>query len=139
MELKKRKSRAQLAEERLAREQPIFDKVADHMLTQGMKSVDVHGKCVYRSDTGRSCAIGCLIPDELYDKSFEGQAVMHERLQKVIKKAGFKRINSLLVSLQGVHDDFDASRWAKVLHTCADEFQLSHDVIDKHDGYPTKS
>jgi hypothetical protein len=28
--------------------------------------------CQYRDSTGKGCAIGCLIPDELYDPNMEG-------------------------------------------------------------------
>lgn len=32
-------------------------------------------KCLYRTADGRKCAVGCLIPDELYRPRFEGNAV----------------------------------------------------------------
>lgn len=31
------------------------------------------GTCLYRTDDGRKCALGCLIPDDLYDPAFEGE------------------------------------------------------------------
>jgi hypothetical protein len=31
--------------------------------------------CLYRGDDGMKCGIGCLIPDDLYKSSFEGQPV----------------------------------------------------------------
>jgi hypothetical protein len=54
-------------------DQEIFDKVALHLLSyakQGFKSVDDRG-CLYRNGEGLSCAVGCLIPDDLYDPVIE--------------------------------------------------------------------
>lgn len=31
--------------------------------------------CVYRGDNGQKCAVGCLIPDEIYDTNMEGHGV----------------------------------------------------------------
>ena len=35
-------------------------------------AVDETGKCRYRTQDNRACAVGVLISDELYDPSFEG-------------------------------------------------------------------
>ena len=32
------------------------------------------GDCVYRTATGQACAVGCAIPDELYDSIIEGRS-----------------------------------------------------------------
>lgn len=31
--------------------------------------------CSYRTETGAKCAVGCLIPDSMYDESLEGKNV----------------------------------------------------------------
>ena len=49
----------------------IFDRVKTHLLTQNAKSMS-DGRCAYRGDGGRTCALGCLIPDEKYSRKFEG-------------------------------------------------------------------
>ncbi len=59
--------------------QEIFNIVSKHLLEQGSKSVsnfdsDVY-RCMYRSKDGKKCAIGALIPDQLYDRSLEGLTV----------------------------------------------------------------
>lgn len=50
--------------------------VAEHLGKQRKQSdgqhPDGHG-CCYRGDNGLMCAIGCLIPDELYDFQMEGK------------------------------------------------------------------
>lgn len=52
-----------------------FQKVKNHLLTQKEKSVKRFRYsdpiCQYRGDTGTSCAIGCLIPNEIYTEDME--------------------------------------------------------------------
>jgi hypothetical protein len=53
----------------------IFDRVKAHLLAQGRPAIGRDGGCAYRGKDGRgdtSCALGCLIPDDVYDKSIEG-------------------------------------------------------------------
>jgi hypothetical protein len=59
--------------------QEIFDKVAKHLLTQNAPATVVYDgpdgdvlHCVYRSPAGLKCAVGVLIPDELYHPGIEG-------------------------------------------------------------------
>lgn len=56
--------------------QQIFDKVAHHLANQRVKCTDSHGSCMYRGkhpDTNdvTSCAVGCLIPDYMYQPEFD--------------------------------------------------------------------
>lgn len=53
-------------------EQEIFDKVAEHLQKQGHRALNEDGVCVYRGKNGTKCAVGALIPDELYDSKIEG-------------------------------------------------------------------
>lgn len=50
-----------------------LDIVITHMRKQGTFSVSEHG-CMYRDGEGNACAIGCLIPDELYSTALENRA-----------------------------------------------------------------
>lgn len=54
-------------------EQEIYDTVCAHLAKQGMRSIE-HGRCQYRDRAGRKCAIGCLIPDDLYDPRMDSVA-----------------------------------------------------------------
>jgi hypothetical protein len=54
--------------------QAIFDKVTTHLLEQGRPAMNEHG-CAYRGEDGTKCAIGCLIPDDLYMPAFEEKSV----------------------------------------------------------------
>ena len=55
--------------------QEIFDTVLDHLREQGKASVGRSNECRYRGEDGTSCAVGCLLPDELYHPLIEGVAV----------------------------------------------------------------
>ena len=56
-------------------DQEIFDQGLNHILKQGKPSIK-NDKCKYRDGEGSSCIIGCMIPDDLYDKKFEGKSVL---------------------------------------------------------------
>lgn len=56
--------------------QQVFDYVAKFLLAQGKAAiVGTKSVCRYRTDDGLKCAVGCLIPDEDYDTSWEGPAL----------------------------------------------------------------
>lgn len=93
-------------------EQEIFDKVKEHAL-QGMRSVEL-GCCMYRGLEGRKCFVGVLIPDELYDSSFEGKQV--SMLPKGVLPACSI---SLLQDLQRIHDTRDVEEWPKAFDKLA--------------------
>jgi hypothetical protein len=45
-------------------EQEVFNKVWDHIITQGNPSVNKDGNCLYRGPNGLKCAAGILLTDE---------------------------------------------------------------------------
>lgn len=53
--------------------QEIFDEVVEHLFNQGRKAQTKGGGCMYRCEDGRKCAVGALIPDDMYDDYFEGK------------------------------------------------------------------
>ena len=114
-------------------DQQVVDTVGAHLVKQGVRSVDARGDCVYRDAYGNECAIGCLIPDELYDPEMENIAI--ERFNKEISP--FHGINDylglhspsrvlLLSKLQSLHDDGQLSTntdpnlsayWKRMIHS----------------------
>lgn len=50
--------------------QYIFDFVVKHLLEQGVRAVK-DGFCRYRGTNGTACAVGCMIPEKLYDTVLE--------------------------------------------------------------------
>jgi len=84
--------------------QDIFNTVAMHLMTQGERSTGAMGLCRYRGSKGHMCAIGVLIPDEMYNSSMEGKTVgtIQNRLP-----AALRSHLPLLDDLQIVHDFCD--------------------------------
>lgn len=83
--------------------QEVFDFVAGHLFQQGERAVDIYGSCRYRAENGKSCAIGCLIPDDLYVKEMECNTI-----NEIVDLYSFpKYINNnidMIRRLQHTHD-----------------------------------
>ena len=109
--------------------QEIFDRVARHLLTQ-KKHAMVNDACVYRTPDGLKCAIGCLIPNELYTPEIEGYSATKCQVVHVLLKVGISCI-AFLNELQIVHDTYDVDDWAPQLRRVAVKQKLSYAVIDE--------
>lgn len=100
----------------MAQAQEVFNKVATHLFTQGRQAADEdsHGlggiSCRYRASDGTRCAVGVLIPDEVYDSEMEGQDV-----------------GSLLLGLGDVSPAYPALTWLVPLRSLLDNLQDVHD------------
>lgn len=92
--------------------QEIFDTVVRHLAQQGGPAKDGNGDCVYRGQNNTKCAVGCLIPDEMYRPEMDvdnntgnGTGLTHVLSFEVPQ---FFRVNDeLLRSLQLCHDDWE--------------------------------
>ena len=107
-------------------DQEIFDRVATHLLSQGRRSMGANDSCASRGHDGLQCAVGCLIPDELYRYELEGWSPTSGVVGGVLRQAlgqvlGWQR-QSLLDQLQTVHDVSMLQSWRRGLHGIA----LSH-------------
>lgn len=112
--------------------QEIFDAVCDHLAKQKKRAAREHGGCYYRTPDGLKCAVGCLIPDELYDRRMDSfydddednYAGNFHQVADGIRIGIYSKdlrwmldhIN-LLCDLQSVHDD--GMRWT-------DESEMRH-------------
>lgn len=138
-------------------EQEIFDTVLAHLREQRRAALGDDGECQYRGLGGTACAVGCLIPDELYDPLIEGlsvatiiEAVVPEYLQYQAQELlpVFARIKNhigaehlpLLNELQEAHDmdlyisglalytsGLDA--WEKEMYRIARTFDLKYTPV----------
>ncbi len=98
--------------------QQAFDIVAQHLLTQNQKSIRGDGQCVYRSGNLK-CAVGCLIPDDQYQESFdEGKGISIVRLFGTIESP-YGQIYDFLEELRAIHDDYDPEQWRGLLKSLA--------------------
>jgi hypothetical protein len=118
--------------------QDAFDIVAYQLLRQNERSTGSDGvKCLYRSRDGkRRCAIGWLMPDDVYSIGFEGSGVsnlaelLFARRDDMPFARMIYRMLPLLRRLQETHDAFQPFEWAARLRTIAQEFGLSDAVVD---------
>lgn len=96
--------------------QIAFDIVLAHLIKQGKRAMgdrplkmqnplsDGFG-CMYKAPDGCSCAVGCLIPDELYRPEFEGEAIRSIIEIDDDMRTHFDDVDvNLLRDLQRVHD-----------------------------------
>lgn len=107
--------------------QEIYDTVKKHLLTQMAKSVHpVEGYCMYRNPNGLKCAVGCLIPDELYDLEMDtagkGLSVI---LQNFSLPLWMRENIGLLLDLQRLHDGSEVRRWVNEVQTVAHTYGLN--------------
>ena len=93
------------------------------------------GRCAYRGPDGLQCAIGCLIPDRLYDPKMEGNEmgnivnlmVTYPKLRKFLGKKN----DDFLLELQRAHDFDEVKSWKSRLRSIAKRYRLSSKVLDK--------
>lgn len=102
--------------------QEIFDKVVDHLLTQGEQALGEGQTCMYLTSEGLKCAVGCLIPPEKYNPEWEGNAVNLSILTALGITPDFRL---LLYALQDVHDTWEADYWVEELQSVASRFALT--------------
>lgn len=114
--------------------QQLFDDVVNHLRKQGCKSLsEKEGFCRYRGKNGTSCAIGGIIPDELYFPGLENKTVhmicfprdgeASYELSNVANLIG-KSNQKLGDALQVVHDVKEITDWEDEFKRIANEFHL---------------
>lgn len=119
--------------------QEIFDTVARHIFKQGVPGGEPNPEglffCQYRGVGGTSCAVGCLIPDEVYVPSMEGndaEGLIDNHLD--VLPSWMSEHVGMLASLQNVHDFLPAwrttSRMSGRLYEVAREYKLDVTVLD---------
>jgi hypothetical protein len=117
--------------------QETFDIVARHLLTQNAKAWGQYtcsvgeptNGCVYRDADGRKCAAGCLIPDDVYSPSLEGELADGRVMRAILIDHGHEP--GFVRALQFVHDDYVTDDWPHRLRHTADLHGLSAAVVDE--------
>lgn len=119
--------------------QEIFDTVARHIFKQGVPGGQIdmanNFSCQYRGSGGTSCAVGCLIPDDSYRSSMEGNDVEYLLDNYDVLPSWMGKSRGLLVKLQVVHDFLPAWRSASAmrikLHRVAMDYNLDSSLVDE--------
>jgi hypothetical protein len=111
--------------------QEVFDHGAVHLLTQYEKSAKNYDECsgntcdcCYRLGE-LSCAAGCFIGPGEYKTSFEGNT-----WATLVKDGRVPAAHqSLIMALQGIHDETDVSNWYVNLRKLAASLDLSINAL----------
>lgn len=91
--------------------QEIFNKAFLGLKAQGFnQSITDTKKCLYRGPDGMKCAIGHIIPDELYKKNWDVKSKTVDFLPNTLwKKLGIDWLSNnmyqFLMALQRIHDN----------------------------------
>lgn len=148
--------------------QEVFNTVARHLFTQGERAVGLNEagyekvckenlaegytppnkedfmQCQYRTSEGLKCAIGCLIPDELYRPNMETRGIyslldsfpgVAERLDIDMVNHSHRTSCNLLADLQSVHDNInswhDTLTMRQRLADVAQKFELDPAILNE--------
>lgn len=88
--------------------------ITDHLAKQRAKSSELSDEgatfCAYRGKEGTMCAVGCLIPDELYSPDLERKGIDTIMWGDEVLRAHFNSLlgaeaGSILRAAQSYHDD----------------------------------
>lgn len=115
--------------------QQEFDAVVEHLYKQGKVSQSPEGVCVYRNREGLKCAVGCRIPDEIYNTGMEGLQIGPLTDTYPNLPSELYEYNDMFHDLQRVHDtcltsaedgvSFNLSVLRENLETVARNFNLT--------------
>ena len=109
--------------------QEMFDKVAAHLRKQNAKSSSEEGECFYRGPNGTSCAIGCLLPDEIYRPEMEKKSVVH-LVEEFPETKTFIPDLELAEDLQLHHDhNYPSPSWLTDRDWALKQIALKHNLI----------
>ena len=91
--------------------QEAVNRVYQHFIVENqpysLDKVEDRGyySCRYRSASGAKCAIGIMIPDELYEECFEGFNTVNLFNKSPELKAMFEEGDGFWIALQRCHDN----------------------------------
>jgi hypothetical protein len=117
--------------------QEIFNKVYAHLIAQGnrARAPGRSGlmKCAYRASDGGMCAIGCLIPDELYKRELEEYSVDEPPVLDVLRQAGVLLADENIPffgALQAAHDGntSPSDLWTDAMKMFLKEIAFDYDL-----------
>jgi hypothetical protein len=106
--------------------QKLFNKVCRHLTRQRKQAVD-GSACRYRAADGTTCAVGCLIADEVYTPELEGKVANQDYVVAALRESGVcvdTTTVALLRALQTVHDRKNPRRWRHALRGVAAMYNL---------------
>lgn len=109
--------------------QLTFDTVYKHLMQQNLRSM-VGGKCAYRGDDDLKCAIGCLIPDDVFNFTYNSFSIKEPESRAMIPDH-YTKSQIFLTELQHIHDTKPVSKWDELLRKFAEKWNLEVPELDK--------
>lgn len=111
----------------------IIDKVTEHLLKQNQQAINSIGLCVYRTNDGLKCAVGCLIPIDKYTPEIENAVPCVPTpdspfndflLYRILHNIGITDEQMpILRKLQIIHDDESPLSWEHDLKDLRREYE----------------
>lgn len=131
--------------------QVLFDDIVNHLRSQKCKAYNGIN-CAYRGEDNKRCAIGGILPDELYFPELEGSGVhtfwtqdlWHSNWDKAQKIGNFwdkvqkignfigKSNSQLAHELQCVHDKSPIDMWETKFEKLAEFNNLKYEKVEQY-------
>lgn len=102
--------------------QEIFDTVYEGLKAQGCGSANSAG-CAYKGENGTKCAVGWLIPDEVYTEDIESTGI---RCQRDRASRSPTEIETLMCDLGYTSSQLDLLSALQTAHDCATEDEWAY-------------
>lgn len=87
------------------------------------ETTDYGSRCLYKTEEGNKCAIGCLLSDDEYDERFEGL-----NASEVVGMLGWEFMSSFGHSLDVIQHIHDHSETAKEFVNKLDKYATKHSL-----------
>lgn len=126
----------------------ILDKVVTHLVTQRARAMTPQDEgCAYRGENGTMCAVGCLIPDDIYSPDIESLGVqglldypddhstaeVRTHLNALAPSVRSDALSSFLRRLQRFHDSNNRERrddYVNILGKGGDDDTLRANMLE---------
>lgn len=105
--------------------QTLFDTVVIALRKQVLPSKNEEGFCLYRGPHGLKCAVGHLIPDEMYKEEMEDVGAFYLPKKYPEIEELFDDCSMHLIDvLQEIHDCYHPKSWEEEWKKVAQEYDL---------------
>lgn len=111
--------------------QKAFDIMVTALREQGRRSMNYRQTvCLFRGENQNKCAIGHLIPDDLYDACFDEASTLYDIMENniMIKTYGEWERGDLqfLSDMQLCHDNEDLKDWEPTWKAIAEKYGIKY-------------
>jgi hypothetical protein len=121
--------------------QDLFDVIAWNLLRQNAKATAPDGvKCRYRAPDGKRCAIGWIMPDDVYSEALEYRGVPDVATVLMGTEYGgdyarfLDRHIGMLNDFQEMHDARQPREWPVYLRAIAQRHGLNANTVDHYEN-----